>query len=394
MEKRRNRSLAPTLLLAMTHSTHDLYLPVLMALMPLLISKLGLTHTQAGGLVAAYNLSKVVGQPVAGFFVDRTGWLGFTILAVPLTGLLMSSIGCWPSYFMVAAAVALGNLSSAVFHPQAIALSSVLGGGRRGLTMGVFNVSGSLGIAFGPVLVLGVVGLYGLDRSYLAAVPALLFFPLLWKYAPWRMRLTVGDSRGRIPGVLRARWRPLLAVWMVCFLRSWAMMAFYSFLTVYLAGVRGWAMGPVKWAFFAYLLGEGAGSLLGGHLSDRWGRKAVVITGLLLAGPLTLAFLNTGGAPFWPLLVLGSMFLSVPLPVLVVMAQEVCPEAVGTASGLMGTAEAAGGLLVAVTGILADTYGLQSALSVSAVSLVAPLLVSLAIPGKARTGGQVNARIG
>ncbi|MGE5542917.1 MAG: MFS transporter, partial [Bacillota bacterium] len=344
METRSNRNLAPTLLLAITHLAHDLYLPVLMALMPLLIDKLDLTHTQAGGLVAAYNLSKVVGQPVAGFFVDRTGWLGFTILAVPLTGLLMSSIGCWPAYLMVAAAVALGNLSSAVFHPQAISLSSMLGGHRRGLTMGVFNVSGSLGIAFGPVLVLGVVGLYGLERSYLAALPALLLFPLLWKYAPWRVRLAVGESRGNIPGVLRARWRPLLAVWIVFLLRSWTMMSFYSFLTVYLAEVKGWEMGPVKWAFFAYLLGEGVGSLVGGHLSDRWGRKAVVVMGLLFAGPLTLALLNTGGAPFWLFLVLSSSFLSVALPVLVVMAQEVCPEAVGTASGLMGTAEAAGGL--------------------------------------------------
>jgi FSR family fosmidomycin resistance protein-like MFS transporter len=265
-----------------------------------------------------------------------------------------------------------------------MALASILSTRRRGLTMGLFSASGSIGVSLGPVLALTLVGAYGLDKSYFGAVPALLLFPLLWKFGPWRTRLDVSDNRGNAIKELRAKWRPLSAVLAIGLLRSWVGSTFYSFVGVYLTDVRSWSIGPVKWALSFYLIAEGIGCLLGGFMSDRIGRRAVVVAGHLLSLPALFMLIRSDGSILWLSLALSSAFLNLCQPVLLVMAQEVCPEAVATAAGLTGTAEAIGGLLVAVSGYLADVYSLETALSISAVVLLAPALIAVVAPIKAQ----------
>ncbi|MCR4397482.1 MAG: MFS transporter [Firmicutes bacterium] len=387
MRQPHNYTIFSLLALSLGHIVHDCYLPFLPAMMPLIVEKTGITLAEtglregdAGLLIGAYNLSKGLPQPVSGFITDRTGWLGCTALAVPITALALSSIGRWSNPAAIGAAAVIGGVCSSVFHPQGAKLASIVGEGRRGLAMGTFATCGSIGIALGPVYVLSLVGRFGLERSYLAAVPALLLFPFLLRYAPLNARVEGRETAAGLAHALREKRGFLALLFIVAAFRSGIAASFSSFLGVYLVESRGVAVESTKWPLFVFLGAEGLGYLLGGHLSDRLGRSTVIRAGLLSSiGPLLLAT-HARGSMFPLILALGSVLLSVPLPALTVMAQEAVSEGMATVAGLVWAGEAAGSILVFLVGAVADRMGIGAALSFAALCPAVGFAVALAIP--------------
>src|SRR5512139_4303067 len=165
---------AMVILLSVGHGIHDMYLAFLAPLLPLVQAKLGLSNTLAGSL-ATFLRSSSVAQPFIGYLADRTNARLFVILASGGTAAFMSLIGVAPSYGYTAVLLLLVGMSHASYHAPAPAMIARVSGERVGRGMSFFMTGGELGRALGPLFIVYLVQWVDLERSYLAALPGVLF---------------------------------------------------------------------------------------------------------------------------------------------------------------------------------------------------------------------------
>lgn len=367
-------------LLTVAHGLNDSYTAFLAALMPLLIINLDLSLGMAGILAAILSVAASLAQPLFGYLTDRGGGVAFIVLSPAITAVAMSSLGLWNSVAGVAVALAVGGISTAIFHPQAAALCSLLSDKRRGLFMSMFVSGGTAGVALGPPFILAVVGSWGMERSILAALPGVLIALFLMKFLPWRQRMRVSRESGGLADIFRGSIRPMVILWLIVVFRSWVVTSFHTFLGVHLSEGPGLTMTMVGWALALFMASESGGALLGGYLSDRMGRKRVVMTGLTLAIVPLMMLIRADQPWLWPMLLVSGVLLGLPTSVTVVMAQETVPRGVATASGLtMGAGWAVGGLMVAPLGGIADQVGLVATLTATPLLLLVALGLAMYI---------------
>ncbi|MFO8059812.1 MAG: MFS transporter [Bacillota bacterium] len=349
----------PMAVLVGTHALNDSYTSFLSNLLPLLMDKFGLSYALAGLLQSVLNISTSLAQPVFGFLTDRSKRVPFIILGPAFTALAISSLGLMPSYPMLFPALIIGGLSTAAFHPQATSVVPLVGGSRRGMAMALFVVGGTVGYAVGPLLILSIVGKWGLGSTWLAAVPTLVLVGLLGRHVPRTVygfaRRTVEQASG---SALLSHWKPLLVMWFIVVFRSGVATTMAGFLPTFLHDSKGFAVGMATATAHLVFTATGAvGGLLAGHLSDTVSRRAVITVGLLSTVPAMLALLHAEGLWIWPLLMLTGCLLQSTNPVLVIMAQELVPGNSGTAAGLMmGLGWAVGGVFTWLVGLLGDHF--------------------------------------
>jgi FSR family fosmidomycin resistance protein-like MFS transporter len=296
-----------------------------------------------------------------------------------VAAVFLSSIGLAPTYGALVALLMLGGIGVAAFHPQAAALAGDLSP-RRGIAMSFFVTGGTLGFAFGPLFAVGVVGMFGLDRTWVAAIPGLLVGTLL---LAWFARVAPKPRHsGALPALseLRPVLRPLALLYFVVVFRSAVSYGFMTFLPLRLHQ-HGFAVATGGWILTAYLALGALGGFLGGWLADRWGGRRVVVASFLGATPLYFAFLYLPDVPGLVALILGSFVLQASLPVNVVLGQELSPRHSSTISSLlMGAAWGVGALLISPIGALADHFGLTAALTALACMLAAGFACAAALP--------------
>ena len=283
--------------LGVGHATNDLYVAFLPPLLPLFISGLGLSHTQAGLLSLVRMLPSLL-QPAIGSLADRSSLRTLVILAPLVTAVTTSLLGLTGSYGVLALLLVLGGLSTAAFHaitPAMTANLSSSGTLSRGLSVWLFG--GEIGFMLGPLLVVTVIERYGLRST-----PWLIVFGLI---GALMLALVLKEPRGSSVQVARALpWRaawqqmkqvlaPLLAL---ATLRSLALSALGSYLPTLLieSGSRYWIAG---FSQTIYQAAASVGVLVGGSLSDRLGRRMVLLSSMLLTPALLFAFLKLGGGP-------------------------------------------------------------------------------------------------
>jgi FSR family fosmidomycin resistance protein-like MFS transporter len=367
------------LLLALAHFTIDGYSSFFSPLLPLLVTKLDLSLTAVGALVALASIASSFSQPVFGLIGDRLHRPWFVAFGPLVAAVFMSGIGMVSSYGALATLLMLGGIGVAAFHPQGAALSVGLAE-RRSVAMAIFVTGGTLGFSLGPLFAVTVVGAFGLERTWIAAIPGLILAGLL---LGWFMR-DAGHPverrpRPRLSG-LKPVLRPLTLLYLVVVCRSAVSYGFMTFLPLYL-NRQGWSIQQAGSLLTLHLVFGALGGFVGGWLADRWGGRTVVVRSFVLATPLYIAFLFL---PDWrglACLVLGGFFLQASLPVNVVMGQELSPEHSSTiASLLMGAAWGVGALLIGPVGALADARGLHTALLVLAGLLAVGYAFALALP--------------
>ena len=349
--------LTPRLILVtLGHFTIDSYSSFFSPLLPLLVTKLHLSLTLVGTLVAFSALSSSFAQPLFGWFADRVDRPWFVAFG-PL----------------------LGGIGVAAFHPQAAVIASDVSP-RRGIAMSFFVTGGTLGFALGPLISVSVVGAVGLDHTWVAAFPGLLFSVLL---LAWFARVAPRPRHaGQVPALaeLRPVLRPLTLLYFVVVFRSAVSYGFMTFLPLRLHQ-HGFALSTGGWLLTAYLALGALGGFLGGWLADRWGGRRVVVGSFLGATPLYFAFLYLPDVPGLVCLILGSFVLQASLPVNVVLGQELSPRHSSTISSLlMGAAWGVGALLIGPIGALADHFGLTAALTALACMLVAGFACASSLP--------------
>jgi MFS transporter, FSR family, fosmidomycin resistance protein len=367
--------------LSAAHIVADIYLPVITAILPLLMATYGFSYFLAGLLVTAYNVTSSVMQPVFGWMSDRFGIVIHVSVSLLISALFISAMGLSGNFYLLLAFAALAALGHAAFHPNALSLvARFCNAGNRGRLLSIFVVGGNLGYAIGPILAALIVTWYGLSGLPLLIIPAAVMALVLWKSFP--------RKKGCLPAVeepgptvqSRLPYLPVFALFSASTLRAWVVFCAIAFFPPLLIA-RGLSLVMADLLVTGMLLSGVAGQVVAGYLSDRYGRKEFVIAGSLLAVPSFLGFIFlTGPASLVSLMVFGFALWS-GLAVMLAMAHEMVPGKVGLTSGIMlGAAMGVGGLGVAVTGVLADTYSLDMALYILPILILAACIIVYFLP--------------
>lgn len=364
------------LLIALAHFVHDTYPAFLAPLIPLLTDKLGLSLTLAGSLVLFMRMSSLL-QPFIGHLADRMGVRYFVVVAPALTAVSLSALGVAPSYVALIPLLIFSGVSHAMFHAPAPVMVTRLSGEEWGKGLSFFMAGGELGRTFGPLFIVAVVERVGLENAYVAAIPGLVTSLLLYRLiALMSSRLDAQPLSLRT--ALKAQKFPLLILLGITFFRSMSIFSFLTFLPTYLtrAGNSLFFAGA---AVSLFELAGVAGALLGGTLSDRFGRRVIFLVSQLFIVPVLFAILHSTGLATFPLLLLGGLVALSTGPVGLTVIQELFVDNRSTATGLyIAFMMITSSISATLFGALADTVGLPTAMNVVVfVPLLAVPLVLL-----------------
>jgi FSR family fosmidomycin resistance protein-like MFS transporter len=344
-------------LLAGAHFLHDIFSSLLAPLLPLLIEKLGLSLVQAGSLNVFSQLASVL-NPWLGSWADRHALRRRLVVLGPgATGTLMCLMGLAPSYAILAIFLLSAGFSVAGLHVAAPALIRDLSGRAVGRGMSFFMVAGELARTAGPLLAVPLVTWLGLEGLYKVIPVALLSSLVLWL----RLRKVPepGKSRARVLvlwGRMRGVFVPVAGILMT---RAFMAGALTTFLPTFLYG-EGESLWMANVSLALLELPGAAGALLSGTLSDRYGRRTLLLAAILASPPLLLLVLASHGP--YRLLALGALgfFTLSTTPVLMAFTLERSGDAGAAANGTyMMISFAARALIVLVVGAMGDALGLR-----------------------------------
>ncbi len=349
-------------ILAAGHFALDSYNGYLAPLLPLLIAKHGMSVAVAASLASVLSVSSSGLQPLFGYLADRHRWRVFAWLSPFVTGFFISLLGVAPNYAALATFLFLSGLGTAAFHPLAAASAHAVAGERKGHGMSIFVTGGNVGHSLGPVIILPVVMLIGLERSWVMMLPALVVSLLLYFWAPDPKHEARIATSGSLSD-LRTRWLPLTLLWLLVTLRAVVIAGFSNFMPILLRS-HGTALFLAGSSITIFQLTGSAGSFLGGALSDRIGRLKTLVLSFSLPVPLFLAFLAVRSDLRLVLIALAGFAIFLSIPANLVEAQNLFPRNLSTVSSLMiGLAWGTAGLLLTPLGVLADRFGITAMLT-------------------------------
>jgi FSR family fosmidomycin resistance protein-like MFS transporter len=355
------------------HLLNDMMQSLLPAIYPALKTDLHLNFGQIGLVTLAYQITASILQPLVGLYADKRP----TPLALPggtlfsLAGLTVLSAA--HSYGLVLIGASLLGMGSSVFHPESSRVARMAAGGRHGLAQSLFQVGGNAGQALGPLAAALVVVRWGQSSLAFFALLALLSGAVLWNVAAWYrshglQRLAAGrKARPEIALPKGHAARGIAILLALIFSKYVYLASLTSYFTFYLIHRFGLSVQNAQFHLFAFLAAVAVGTVLGGPLGDRFGRKYVIWFSILGALPFTL--LLPHASLFWtgPLTVAIGLILASAFPAIVVFAQELVPGKVGMISGLFfGFSFGMGGLGAAVLGWLADRTSIDTVYQICA----------------------------
>jgi MFS transporter, FSR family, fosmidomycin resistance protein len=350
-------------LLCIGHFFIDVYSSALAAFQPHLLSKMGMNLTQAGVLAGLFVFANSVTQPGFGFLSDKFHTQLFTTLAPAVAGLGVAWIGAAPSYSLVVLLAVVGGLGISSFHPQASARATQGIEGNKPFWMAVFICSGTFGLALGPTYFALIIERFGLEQSWLGAIPGVIVTLMLLAYLP--PAESAGEPKKAFQmEPLRAVWKPLTILYFLVFIRSIVQITFTQFLPLYLTRERGFTIAAASQALSIYLASGALGGFVGGNIANRFGGRTTILVSMLGSVPFLLGFFFTTGWISLACLAIGGLVLLFTIPVNVVMGQQLAPNQAGTVSALlMGFAWGmAGFFFIPLIGKISDYTGLHNAL--------------------------------
>jgi len=360
-------SAAPTIYrmlfaISIAHLLNDSLQAVIPALLPIVEKNLALSFTQVGLILFVMNLTSSVLQPVVGYFSDRKSHPFLPPLALLISGLGMLALAFAGDYYLVLIAVACVGIGSAVFHPEGSRFAHQASGIRRGLGQSIFQVGGNAGQALAPLMTILVFANLGQTGAKWFLLPAILASGVLLYVALWyrtQQRMKKAVSGPVTYNHRRKRFIALGLLILIVTVRSWMNAGFQSFYQFYLMYIKGVEYSHAQIVVFGFLLAGAIGTFLGGPLSDRFGKRNLLIISTLGAVPLTILTPYVSGIWTYPVLFLSGLILLSSFSVTVVYAQELLPGRIGTVSGLItGLAFGMGGMGSLAFGYLADTFSL------------------------------------
>ena len=361
--------------LSICHCLNDTLQSVISAVYPQFKEDLGLSFAQIGLITLVYQSAASVCQPLTGLFFDKwpSAWSLPTGMSFTLVGLL--SLAFANTLPLVLCSVALVGIGSSVFHPEASRLTSLASGGKRGLAQSLFQVGGNLGGSLGPLLAAVFVAPYGRRHialfTILAFTAIMVMIPVGHWYKSFLLRLRKAEGETLKTSVCR----PLpmgktvfsIAILLILIFSKYIYMAsLTSYYTFYLIHKFGVSVQASQLYLFVFLIATAIGTLLGGPIGDRVGRKYVIWASILGAAPFTLIMPHVENLYLTTVLSFCvGLTLSSAFPAILVYAQELLPYKLGLISGLFfGFAFGVAGIASAVLGNMADRYGIEAVYNV------------------------------
>jgi FSR family fosmidomycin resistance protein-like MFS transporter len=349
--------------ISFSHFLNDMMQSLMLAIYPLFKADFQLSFAQVGVITLTYQLTASLLQPMVGYYTDRNARpysLAFG-MASTFCGLLVLSAAS--SFALVLVAAALVGSGSAVFHPESARVARMASGGRYGLAQSIFQVGGNAGSAAGPLLAAWFILPRGQRSIAWLSLFALLAIVVLIGVGRWyqhQHRLPKAAAAALPAPLPRRKVALTLAVLVaLIFSKFFYMASINSYLIFYLLHQFSVSTQVAQVHLFYFLLAVALGTLLGGPIGDRIGRRQVIWVSILGIAPFALALPYVGlGASAVLLAVIGFVLASA-FPAMLVYAQELIPGKVGTVSGLFfGLAFGLGGIGAAVLGQFADAWGI------------------------------------
>ena len=370
--------------LSASHLINDMMQSLILALYPVLKGTFSLSFAQIGLITLTYQLTASLFQPLIGLYTDQRPTpysLPFGMTST-LCGLLLLAFA--PNYATVLLAAAFVGLGSAVFHPESSRVARMASGGRHGFAQSMFQVGGNTGSAVGPLIAALIIAPYGQHAVAWFALIALLGIVLLWRVSRWYAKNASPRGRAKAPPEASPYGRrtvigAVAVLLVLIFSKYFYIAGLSSFYTFYLIEKFGVSVQSAQLHLFGFLFAAALGTLLGGPVGDRIGRKPVIWFSILGIAPFALLLPHAD--LFWTtvLTVIIGLILSSAFSAILVYAQELMPGKVGMVSGLFfGFAFGMGGLGAAVLGVMADRTSIafvyQSIAYLPLLGLVAVLL--------------------
>lgn len=375
--------------IGVAHLINDTMQAVIPAMFPLLERDLGLTFTQLGMISFVLNIFASLLQPAVGFMTDKRPFpyalpLGMVSSFIGLSLLVLST-----QYWMILISVMFLGVGSAVFHPEGSRVSFMAAGSKRGLAQSIYQVGGNSGQALAPLLSAFVILPFGMKGAAMVLVLTSIGIFLLTKIAAWYKQQLEAEKLSKVKKTLVSSLPPLskkqigfalVVLLLIIFARSFYVTNMTNFYIFYL--VEHYDLTVVRGQLFIFIfmaLGV-VGTFFGGPLSDKYGRKNIILLSVIGPIPFCLAL------PFVPLyvalallIIIGALIM-ISFTVTVVYAQELVPSKIGTMAGLtVGVAFGMGAIGSVVIGSVMDVMGIR--FTMIAISLLTLLLfVALLLP--------------
>lgn len=352
--------------LSFSHFLNDMMQSLIIAIYPLLKGEFHLSFVQIGTITLTYQACASLLQPIIGVYTDKhpkpyslSAGMCFTLVGIV-------TLAFAPNYASVLVSAALIGAGSAIFHPESSRIARLASGGRHGLAQSIFQVGGNAGSAMGPLLAAWIILPHGQPSLAWFAIAALIAIVVLARVGGWYKRQHIDRPKpAQMSAVVapvspaRVRWSIAVLVLLI-FSKYFYVASISSYFSFYLIEKFHISVRSAQIHLAVFLLAMALGTLFGGSLGDRIGRKRVIWVSILGIAPFTLIL------PYVDLMWVGiltfliGLILSSAFSAIVVFAQELMPGNVGAVSGLFfGFAFGIGGIGAAVLGGLADQYGIE-----------------------------------
>ncbi|KAA0911902.1 MFS transporter [Pusillimonas sp. ANT_WB101] len=352
--------------ISVSHLLNDMMQSVLLALYPVLKGSFSLSFAQIGIITLAFQFSSSLLQPLIGAFTDKRPkpyslpiGMGFTFSGL----LLLSQAWNFPS---VVAAAALIGMGSSVFHPESSRVARMASAGQHGLAQSIFQVGGNIGSSLGPLLAALIIVPLGQGSVAWFSLAALVAMLILMRVSRW-YAANVNTVRGRSSlgrtetGLSRRQVMGALGVLLILIFSKYFYLAgLNSYLTFYLMDRFGLTIQNAQYCLFVFLFAVALGTLVGGPVGDRIGRKRVIWGSILGAAPFALALPYANLTWTIVLIFIIGLVIASAFSAILVYAQELVPGKTGMISGLFfGLAFGMAGIGAAALGNLADATSIE-----------------------------------
>jgi FSR family fosmidomycin resistance protein-like MFS transporter len=379
--------------ISLVHLLNDSIQAVIPAIFPILKSSMTLTYFQVGLIGFFLNVTASIMQPFVGLYSDRNPSPYLLPIGMTSTFLGVMGLALAPQYAWVLVSVVFIGLGSAVFHPEAAKVTYLAAGPRRGLAQSIYQVGGNAGQSLAPLITILVFVPFGQKGALLFTLVAALAIVIQLNIARWyTVALTKSGLRSRenkatisetdpTPGLKKKIAVAMFVLVLFTFARSWYHAGISGFYPFYLIEHFGMTIKHAQYFTFAFLAAGAVGTLAGGSISDRIGKKNTMVLSLLLSTPLTISlpYVSTQVA-FICLIIIGFIILS-SFSVVVVYGQELLPGKVGMVSGLIiGLAFGLGAIGSASLGALSDVFGVDRIMMLTGYLPLLGLLALIWLP--------------
>jgi FSR family fosmidomycin resistance protein-like MFS transporter len=345
---------------------NDLIQAIIPSIYPILKEKYHLSFSQIGLITFAFQFSASIFQPLVGYYTDKYPKPFSQIYGMLFSLAGIVSLSFADNFYWILLSVIFIGTGSSIFHPESARISNLASGGKRGLAQSIFQVGGNFGTALGPLLVALIVVPNGQIHILWFIIAAMIGLAIISKIAFWyRDHLVYRKNKVQpfinLHNLPKRKVQVSIAILLiVIFSKFFYSASLSSYYTFYIIDKFDLSIKEAQYHMFIYLIAYAIGTILGGPLGDKIGRKYVIWLSVFGAAPfaLLLPYVNL----FWTdvLMIIIGIIISSAFPAILVYAQELLPKKLGMVSGLFyGFAFGMGALGSALLGNLADHTSIQ-----------------------------------